>query len=169
MPVFFSGDGDSSPVGRTIGLSDPHTVGTLRFLDLQPRLAWHTHRSIITRVALNQQCNFQMTHTMGNEIYVYVFGDRVGHLQISGLSMAHDCDGGGQNVRQANHGFELVLDWYRRYRLTSRRSPVQLTIGSATTFQAFVAGVTGDVVDPGSRLMQYDLQLVLLPDTSRGP
>lgn len=166
MPLFFAGPA-GAPVGRTVGFSDPHTLGTATFVELSTPgtngrglpFRWQTERAIITRVALHQSCNFQLMHTLGNELYVYVYGDRVGEARISGLAMANDCDNSGD----PRHGFELVLAWYRRNRLARRRSPMTLTIGT-TALQVLVAAVHGDVADPGLRLMQFDLSLVLLPE-----
>lgn len=157
MPVFFTSGGQGS-VGRTIGFTDPHTQGTTTLIQLDPKLTWSSERSIITRMTLAQQCNYQFLHTIGNDIFIYVFGDRVGQITISGLSMADDCDS-----RDSEHGFEKVLKWYNRNRVAKRKTPVKVTIGK-TPIQGFLVSISGDLVDPSTRLIQYGLTLMVLPE-----
>jgi len=157
MPSFFTG-----PVGRVAACTDEHAEGTATFIKTDPALTWSSQKSIITRITVSQQGNYQFLHTIGNDVYVYVFGDRMGSVTISGLSMTVDCTG-GTRANPGFHGFELIMKWYQENRVAMRREPVQVNIGQ-TFFLGFVVGLTGDVVDPATRIMQYGLQLVTLPE-----
>ena len=154
MPTFFTSNG-KAPVGRTVGIPDFHTMGTVRFFDMDPPIMAATHSSIITRVQLSHQGNYQFLHTIGNDVYVYVFGDRMGSITVSGLSM--------QGCGVANHGIEYVMAWYRQNRIANRQIPVIISIGQASA-RGFVIGFSGDVVDPSVRLVQYGLQIATLPE-----
>jgi len=155
MPTFFEG-----AVGRTVGCLDESTNGTTTLIETTPEVSWDSQQSIITRVTLSHQGNFQFLHTMGNDVYIYVFGDRIGQITISGLSMAGTCSSG---MFSAKHGFEQMLDWYKENRLAARKYPVQVSIGQSA-MEVFVTGINGDLVDPATRIMQYQLQTVLLPE-----
>lgn len=150
MPTFFGG----GPIGRTVGCDDTHAEGTTVFVKTSPNITWNAQRSIITRVTVAYQGNFQFLHTIGNDVYVYVFGDRIGQITISGLSLT-SCDGG-------QHGFEKMLQWYGENRLAVRKQPIEVWVGN-TPIKGFVAGITGDVIDPSTRIVQYGLQLAVLP------
>lgn len=159
MPVFFQTAAGNMPAGRTVAMADPHAAGSVSVVRTEPSISYVTEKSIITRMTLSHKGNFQLLHTMGNDIQIYVFGDRIGSITISGLSMAYDC-----TSDDGRHGFEKILEWYQNNRLAARRDPVIVTIGSNTVINGFVAGVTGDVVDPSTRLVQYGLQLLTLPE-----
>lgn len=158
MPVFFTADSGDAAVGRTIALEDAHTQGTTSVFSMDPNISWQVQRSIITRITMAHQCNFQFLHSIGNDIYIYVFGDRIGQITVSGLSMTQECDS-----RDTEHGFEKIMRWYGENRVAARKTPIKLTIGS-TPIEGFVVGLTGDLVDPSTRVIQYGLTLMVLPE-----
>jgi hypothetical protein len=162
MPTFFTG----GPVGRTVGCVDDHTEGTMRLVDIkEENIEFSQHKSIITRVTVSHNCNFQFLHTIGNDIYIYVFGDRIGQITISGLSFpATNVYPGGEGCEVGEHGFEHIMRWYEQYRVARRQDPIQITIGANKTIKGFVVALTGDVVDPATRMFQYNLQMMVLPE-----
>lgn len=117
-------------------------------------------KSIITRVNVAAQGNFQFLHTLGGNIYVYVFGDRVGSLGISGLAFDSVCDDAAGTI-----GIERVLDYYAQNRIANRKTPVKVTIGVKTTLAGYLVAVAGDVVDPKSKIYQFNLQFILAPQS----
>jgi len=154
MPQFIEG-----PIGRTVVIADPSVQGSVNLASLDPSFTWEDQRSIITRVTVSHQGNFQFLHTLGNDVYIYVFGDRIGAITISGLSLAADCDA----VDDPSHGFERALDWYAANRLASKQGPVRIAIGARTVIEVFCSGFTGDLVDPASRIFQFGISGTLLP------
>lgn len=158
MPTFFMNNGNGQ-VGRAVGCQDPAAAGTMRFISLEPALTWRAHTSIITRITVSHQGNFQFLHTIGNDVYIYVFGDRIGQVTISGLSMTKNCGAGGDGM----HGFEKILRWYKENRIAQRKAPVVVSIGQ-TPIEGFVVGLTGDAIDPATRIIQYGLQLAVMPE-----
>ena len=119
-------------------------------------------QSIITRVGINATGNFQFLHTIGNDVYMYVFGDRMGDITLHGLSFAGGtCGRGGQGGK---HGFEELFSWYTANRIAAQKAAAKITIGRNTTFKGFIIGMTGDAADPKSRTIQFQLTISLLPD-----
>jgi hypothetical protein len=155
MPVYFSGG-----AGRAIVLQDPAAQGTVTLAALDPSFDWVSQRSLITRATFAHQVNFQVSHSLGNDVYVYVFGDRIGQVTISGLSLAADCEAGSNN----SHGAELAYAWYQDNRLAARQAPVRVTVGVRTVIEGFVIGLGQDVVSPDSLLMSFALTLMTLPE-----
>jgi hypothetical protein len=117
-------------------------------------------KSIISRVNVAAQGNFQFLHTLGGNIYVYVFGDRVGQLGVSGLAFDSTCDDAAGTI-----GIERVLDYYSTNRIAARRTPIKITLGVRTTLSGYLVGVSGDVVDPASRIYQFNLQFIMPPQS----
>lgn len=117
-------------------------------------------KAIITRVNVAAQGNYQFLHTLGGSIYVYVFGDRVGQLGISGLAFDSACDDDAGTL-----GIERVLDYYVENRIAARQTPLKVTIGARTTVAGYLVAVAGDVVDPKSKIYQFNLQFMMAPNS----
>lgn len=122
-----------------------------------PAIDFDSTRSIVTRVAMSQQTNHQFLHTLGNEIHIYVFGDRIGQMTISGLSFGPNCEG-----VNSNFGIEKMLEWYNVNKLSTRPDPVRVQIGNVPV-RGFVASLDVDVVDPKTWVTQFNLQLMVIP------
>lgn len=155
MPVLFA-----SKVGQVVQLDDPAAQCTTSrpLMSVEPSIDWNQFRAVITRVTLSQQVNIQFLHTMGSMVYVYVFGDRMGTISLSGLSFfLCECDGGQPAAQQD------VYAWYKQNRASKRREPVKVTIGSAV-IDGFVTGFTEDVVDPSLSIVQWGVNMQALPD-----
>lgn len=159
MPVIFEGN-----TGKVIKLEDKVAAGALSLVsagDNGNEISYQMHKTIITRLGVSAAGNFQFLHTLGNSVYIYVFGDRMGTLTLHGLSFSSACEDGGQD--QA-HGFEKLYAWYKKNRVAVKQAPITVTIGRDTTFQGFVTGLTGDVQDVQSRSITFQLTMAILPD-----
>lgn len=147
--------------GTVVALDDLGVQGSARTVnfDAEAEIGLEFDRSIITGLALSQEVNVQFLHTLGSYIYIYVFGDRMGSVAVSGMSFAADCD----NEGNTSHGLELMLKWYRQFRTSRRRSPVRIMIGD-TPIDGFVVGFNNQVMDPTTGLVQWTIQTRFLPD-----
>jgi hypothetical protein len=152
---FFSG-----PVGRVVRLDDRAAPGGLRLLEMKSApITYDLQRSIITRLSVDVSVSAQFMHMLGGEIYIHVFGDRIGTLQLSGLSFAHACETPGDN----QPGIEKMLLWYRQNKLTKRFSPLRVVVGE-TPFDAFLTNFIAGAQDPATGLTEWTTQLTTLPD-----
>lgn len=152
MPLLFA-----TVPGQVVQLADPALSCNTQFLDLNPSIDFNTQKSIVTRVTVSQQVNVQFLHTLGNLIYIYVFGDRMGQVSLSGLSFACVCPDDGVL------GAEQMMLWYKTNRASKNPTPVRVTIGK-TVIEGFVTSFTEDVVDPSIRLVQWGVNLASLPE-----
>lgn len=154
MPLLFQ-----SARGRVVQVQDPGVQCEAQIYRLEPRseISFRVQLSIVTRLTLAHQVNVQFLHTMGAHVFVYVFGDRIGQLTLSGLSFSCVCD------RDGEVGPELMLDWYKDNRASKRPDPVKLTLGS-TNIEGFVTGFNEDVVDPSTGLVQWGVSMLTLPE-----
>lgn len=147
-------------VGRVVAVEDPAAQGVMYVADVAADpLTFDAQRSIITRVTCAQQVNLQFLHTMGRHVYVYVFGDRMGQVGLSGLSFAGACPGPAPA-----HGIMGVFDWYRRNKASRRAEPVRINIGMRDNLDGFVTGFTFDTVDPATQMVQWNMTLAALPE-----
>lgn len=152
MPLVFQ-----TKPGQVVQLEDPALACTTNFLSVDPAVSFETERSIITRLTVSQQVNVQFLHSLGSLVHIYVFGDRMGQVGLSGLSFACECPDGN------DLGSERMLLWYKRNRASRRQEPVRVTVGS-TVIEGFVVGFNEDVVDPSIKLVQWGVQLASLPE-----
>ena len=123
-------------------------------------LTFSACKAIVLRVGLGAQTNAQFLHTLGGDIYIYVFGDRIGGMTIEGLCGAYACGATG-----AQHGIEQTFAWYEAHKLSVKRAPLLITIGASTVFTAYLESFSTDVpnvyVLPG--IMSFTLNLKVLP------
>ncbi len=121
-------------------------------------------KSIITNLTIAEQGNYQFLHTLGNDIFLYVFGDRIGTFGVSGLSFYDNC-GDAINVGQASKiGISHVIDYYRANRISRRGLPLSITIHPGQPFKCFLTSFRGSVLDASRRMFQFHLGLALIPD-----
>lgn len=116
-------------------------------------------RSIVTNFTFNENVNAQFTHTMGDDIYVNVFGNRIGQLNVTGLSFAStDCDTG-------SHGITDIINYYRRNRISSNSQPIVISIGGngGITAQGALIGANYSATNPETMMVQYNLTIVVVP------
>lgn len=169
---------ESNP-GKVVRLLDPAVqcaARTINFAANNPdRIRYELQRSIITRVTLSAQVNAQFLHTLGGEVYIYVFGNRIGQISLSGLAFGCPCDPGAlvgfvddAFVFLGDSGAELMYLWYKDNRASARQGPLRLLIGN-TPIDGFVISFTEDVVDAASSLVQWNVTMVLLPEDPRNP
>jgi hypothetical protein len=161
MPVIFSQN-----TGRVVAVEDRVAQGAISMGGISGTaltgdntgdINFGRHRTIITRIGMSVSGNYQFLHTIGQDVYVYVFGDRMGQITIHGLSFSQGCEDDGK------HGFELLYDWYNAHRIANNKFPVTVTIGTKTTFRGFITALNGDVQDPLHRTIQFQLTVAVLP------
>ena len=118
-------------------------------------------KSIFTNMTIAEQGNFQFLHTLGNHIYIYVFGDRIGTFGLSGLSFFDNC---GTELPSGRIGIINVISYYRHARLARQPAPVFVTINPDAVFRTFLIGMRGQVLDPAQRIFQFHLNFALVPE-----
>lgn len=158
MPVIYEGN-----AGRVFAVPDRVATGLIQIANVTGeggQLSYLQHNTIITSMGLSTSGNFQFMHTIGGDIYIYVFGDRMGALQINGLSFSDQCpaDNGTEF-----HGVERLIRWYNQNRVAYRRNTVRVIIGRSTVIDGFITSlqVTGE--DAGTRSVRFSMGLTMLP------
>jgi hypothetical protein len=118
-------------------------------------------KAIFTDVAIGESGNYQFQHMLGDHIYVYVFGDRIGTLGLSGLAFFDNCSGEKPNGRI---GISHVIEYYRKLKLSAEAEVLQVTIDPDTVFRCFLLAMRGQVVQAANRIFQFQLQFALIPE-----
>ena len=157
MPLIF----ETIP-GSVLAVKDGGVAGMMSppLVEMRPnRIQFQSQKSIFTRLMLAHAANYQFLHTLGGDIYIYVFGDRIGDLTLSGLSFSINCEAKGDR----EHGLEKMLKWWKANRLSKRKEPVQVMVG-LTPIQGFVTNFSADTFDHSAKIIQFVLSLKILPE-----
>lgn len=163
MPVFFTdsvGTGFENR-GRVQALLRPG-ISPMSIINIPLWGGFTGFKSIITNITIAEEGNFQFLHTLGNEIFVYVFGDRIGQFGVSGLSFYDNC---GANI-SSRIGISHVLNYYRRLRLANQPNTLLVTILPDTVLRCFLTSFRGQVLDASRRMFEFHLGLALVPEES---
>lgn len=159
MTVFFS-----KSIGRVVRLIDPSVPCQTHFFGMGgDKITFTEQRSIVTRLVCSQAVNVQFLHTLGSSVYIYVFGDRVGQITLSGLGFQNPCVGQSADSCDSMTGLEGMYKWYRKNRVAARKRPILVTLGSES-LEGFVLDFNADVIDVANGLSQWQMQLATLPE-----
>lgn len=120
-------------------------------------------RAIIQHLGVGGQSGAQFMHTLADFIYVYVFGERLGQLNVGGLAF-HSACGDPDSAGDAVTGFEQILNYYKNFRITTYPLSLTVVIGTTVAFDAFLVSVQGDLVNPETNLAQFQMQLAYIPN-----
>jgi hypothetical protein len=114
---------------------------------------------LITRVVVAEQANYQFLHTLGNQIYAYVFGDRIGEIGIGGLAY-FDCDLGFAQ----RHGVGEALRWYRNHRISRAGERISITVGGEN-LEGYCTAFRSETQRTEDALQEFYLSFALIPDS----
>jgi len=151
-------DGTGLPMNISIGR--PATAG----LKDSRWLGFSGFKSIIQGIGLNGQAGVQFMHTLGDYIYVYIFGERAGDLQIHGLSFHSTCDDPDPDPNLVT-GIERMIEYYENFSVTTYPLALTVTIGTLISFDAFLIGHSPQIVNPETNLAQFTLTLKYIPNS----
>lgn len=119
-------------------------------------------RAIITQAAIVENGNYQFLHTLDETIYLYVFGDRIGELRISGVAFSQLCLSTGEEADDET-GMEQVIRNYRDNRIAARARPVLVTFGADVPLRSFLTGMSVEITDPEQMLGQWSYRFNAFP------
>lgn len=140
--------------------------------------AYVPFKSIVTGFEVETQAGVQFLHTLRDFIYVYVFGERIAPVTISGIALAHVCERLDENMPAQGfplgrntftpnfHGLEYVLGFYNSYRVSTLGAPLTLVFGISTVLQGFLVGARVGLSDTENRIAQFSLQFKAIPQAT---
>jgi len=148
--------------GQVVAFQEVGALPLTIFLEGWP--GYPSIRAAITQVTGQSMGNFQFLHTLREFIYVYVFGERIGEMMISGVAFSDTCNGGGMS------GPEQIAAYYNQYRLSSYGQLVSIQIGlsGASRLRGFLTGFQMAAVDAEHQLTQFTLRFnTFTPEANR--
>lgn len=110
---------------------------------------------IVTSFNINLGVNNQYAPALDKSVYVYNFSDRIGTLQVQGLTFTRSCEGGGGD------GLAAVLAFYANTRAVRDVKMRMAVDGSA--FQGFLDRADIGSDNPEFKLGRFSLEASTLP------
>lgn len=114
-------------------------------------------RSIITGFHFNSRSGVQFMHTLRDFIYVYVFGERIGTVVVSGLSFHQSCGG------SSCHGLENIIAYYSANRASTRAVPLVIVFGCSTVIFGLLTEIQAELKDPDKKVANFSLSFQSIP------
>ena len=145
-----------SAVGQPAVVSDPNALPLSFQFVLGNWLSNNLTQCILQGITLNSQGNYQFLPTIGNFTYVYVFGELMGDITITGLALAGECP--DNNL----HGMINAMDYYSEYAIGNTGLPIPINM-AGFAFSGFLVSGTWGYTDPKTRIgqFQYNFKVIL--------
>lgn len=128
--------------------------------DLSADSAYDNLKSIVTSVSMTETANVQFTPTLDKSIFMYVFGDQISSMDVSGVCFLAPQKGGVSGVT-------AMKNFYAANKVSNSGSPVGVTLssagGQALSFNAFLTGGSFSANDPQNMLGSFSLKLSYVP------
>jgi hypothetical protein len=165
MPSVFS----SSPVGTVVQLPGSSKFASIALLGVKGLTDFalgdfNSEKIIITSFNADEQVNVQFNHTMGNDIYLNVFGNRMGAFTLKGIAF-NAASGADQNgCQEGDHGIVKVIEWYRANRISAAgAAEISLNIKGQGLFSGYLIGANYGATRPGDYMVEYSLTIATVP------
>ena len=117
--------------------------------------------ALIEGINYKQHTNQQFQYALDGSVYIYVFGDEMGNVQIQGMILPLLCTG-------ESTGMKEVLDFYTAQRASKSQDLVEVSLGDEV-ITGFLTGlgVTGVGVaqDALAMIHRYIMTINTLPKT----
>lgn len=157
--VLFTSAEDSSQdnLGRAVLAKPWNTIASV-VLDTWTGFA--DMNAIIAGISMQEQTNHKFTPSLGSDIFMYVFGDQMGRMSISGLAFYDNCV---DSIAYGEHGISRVLRYYRDAKVSNQPNALTVTFQPGVVLQGYMTGMSGSVANVEQQLFQFQLDFALVP------
>ena len=114
------------------------------------KIAGFPQNIIVSAIGFSGQVNAQFMHTLKKNVYIYVFGDRVGSVTVDGYAFMNMCAGNGGG------NYSDIINYYRNNNLANLGTT--LSIAGCYGGRGYLTGYTTTFADPSKGLVGFRLQ-----------
>jgi len=107
--------------------------------------------AIIQGFSISTRGNYQFLHTLRNFTYVYVFGEKMGDITVTGQTFVGSCDYYNWS------GVSNTIGYYAQNAISWIGAPIYIAVGLAV-FYGFLVGLDLMLQNPESRLGKFTLK-----------
>ncbi len=127
--------------------------GVITFLSDFPQ----TESVIITAIGYSQAVNAQFLPSLADLVYLYVFGDKMGRVEVSGICFDHTC-----SDSTAMQGVNRTLSYYRDNRAAVKNQAVKVKLGN-NEINGFIIDLSVTTREASYKTMDFRLNIAALP------
>lgn len=129
-----------------------------------------TKTALISGIRVDQKTNQQFQLSLDRSVWLYVFGDQVGNVEVEGLAFPGMCEtfkkDGTVNTERTAGGVDDILEFYRQNRVSSSPKPISILLGS-NAISSYLIGLRTNAVsldeNPGGLFYRYTFLLSSVP------
>jgi hypothetical protein len=148
----------ANPIGSVTLQPDARTAN-FSLVDGDPKIP--TTKGIVTGISWKDGVNVQFTHTMGDDIYMNIFGNRMGTMTVKGVAFADlGCKGASE------HGIIKTIKWYRDNRVSTKQAKIIIKVGGSEAIDGFLIGASYHTDDTEHWMVNYQLEVATVPRSS---
>jgi len=140
-------------------VEDSQDLARIEFTDFKEHIS-STNLALVSGVSYTQATNHQFMSSLRDAVYVYVFGDQMGDINVTGFLFLQECDDG-------SNGFTEVLRFYEEKRLAKSGAPVKVVIGD-DVITGFLTRLSIQPTDPQRYTTPFTMLINSLPKKREG-
>lgn len=123
---------------------------------------------IITGGTGGLQASAQTRGSLGNSLFSYGFGRQPGTLSFSGVAFSEICGDAPTTHSETGSGskpagLRTLVEFFNKYNQGVYDKPVQVTLQPTLVKDAFLLGLNWNYSSAGMRLIEFQLNWMLLP------
>lgn len=121
-------------------------------------------QGIVTSMSMGHETNSQFVQTLSDDVYVTIFGSKIGSMSISGILFLNN-----PGLCTPNSGSAEPLEaFYKKFLdncVTTRKKHLTIQLGKVA-LKGFLVAFQLNVTDPQTAFGNFTMQFVLLPRKS---
>ena len=119
-------------------------------------------QGIVTSMSMSHETNSQFVQTLSNDVYVTVFGSKVGSMSISGILFLNDPGVCGKDIKSSAKPLESLYKKFLDNCVTTRKEHLTIQLGTVA-LKGFLVSFRLNVSDPQTSFGNFTMDFVLLP------
>ena len=119
-------------------------------------------QGIVTSMSMSHETNSQFVQTLSNDVYVTVFGSKVGSMSISGILFLNDPGVCGKGITSSAKPLESFYKKFLDNCVTTRKEHLTIQLGTVA-LKGFLVSFRLNVSDPQTSFGNFTMDFVLLP------
>ena len=165
MPTIFTSDNNGSTLGRAASLDlEKSSLAFINFVTFNKEFQKDPNPiALIQMVTLDQKTNHQFNLSLRQVIYLYVFGNLMGDITVTGALFSGNCS---SSASQDKNGFDEILNFYTKNRLSSNSELVEISVGTKS-MKGFLIGLNLQPTDQTTLLTPFVMFLRVLPESDK--
>jgi hypothetical protein len=123
-------------------------------------------QGIVTYMSMSHETNSQFVQTLSDDVYVTIFGSKIGSMSISGILFLNKPGVCGDGVTSSAEPLESFYKKFLDNCVITRKKHLTIQLGTVA-LKGFLVAFQLNVTDPQTAFGNFTMQFVLLPRKSQ--